>query len=743
MSKTSHVFIMNMYILGIIFAISTVGATEAHWNLEISGLSEISPIKSGSRVPITVTVSPDTSVSEVTVMCPSLGIITSDSDAPYEFIISFPEQGEGLYELTAFTVTGGEPLLLSKTIRIRLTRGLTPVELSGDPSEIAFLHQGQAFGLRVSATFFDGTRGDITSDPSTAYTSDNETAVTVNSRGIVLAKAPGAATITVRHQGLSLAIPVTVPNARRGDLNADGLVDQDDVNFLLSLPAGTVATGDFDARDLNRDGKIDSADAEVLSATCESRCILAERILRIGAVVNGASFHPEALAPGGLFTIFTSDLTDAEYTVDKLPLPVSLGGVSVRVNGAPVPLLYVGPTQVNAQLPYDTPVGEATISLLSTSAESLDGKVAVKPAGPGIFLWSEGRAVVQNQDYTLNTPSNPARPGGILIVYFTGQGVPDRPVASGTPSPTDPLARTVLPTAATIGGLPADVFYSGLAPGFAGLSQANIRVPNLPTGEFLIRLTIDGVISNEGKISVLADPKPPVPATEMEFLLIPSGEFWMGCSVGDTECRSDEHPRHLVRIAKPFELGKYEVTQSQWEAVMGANPSHFKGPHLPVDSVNWGDTQLFLDKLNARNDGYRYRLPTEAEWEYAARAGSASARDGDLNAIAWHGANSGGTTHPVGQKQPNAWGLNDMFGNVTEYCGDWYSATWYGDSPTEDPKGPSSGLGRVQRGGSWGDSGADNGAYWFRVSNRIWSDDSADGTSRSGNFGFRCVRERK
>ena len=711
--------------------------------LLIHGLTDNARVTAGSKVSVAVAVPPNLTVSEVTIISPSLGIILSDKDAPYEFIVPLPEHEEGLHELTAFAIEGGEPRLLWKTIHIRLTRGLMPLGLSCEPDDISFAYQGQAMTLRVTASYFDGTRGDITTDPLTAYTSDNETAVTVNSRGIVLAKAPGAATITVRHQGLSLAIPVTVPNARRGDLNADGLVDQDDVNLLLSIPAGTVATGDFDARDLNGDGKIDSADAEVLSATCEARCILAERILRIGAVVNGASFQPETLAAGGLFTIFTSDLADAEYTADELPLPLSLGGVTVKVNGAPVPLLYVGPTQVNAQLPYGTPVGEATISLLTENAESLDAKVAVKQAGPGIFLWSEGRAVVQNQDYTLNTPNNPALPGGILILYFTGQGVPDRPVASGAPAPANPLARTMLPTAATIGGLPADVLYSGLTPGFAGLSQANIRVPNLPSGEFLIGLTIDGVMSNEGKISILADPKPLVPSTEMEFLLIPSGEFWMGCSVGDTECRSDEHPRHLVRIAKPFELGKYEVTQSQWEAVMGANPSHFKGPHLPVDSVNWGDTQLFLDKLNARNDGYRYRLPTEAEWEYAARAGSASARDGDLNAIAWHGANSGGTTHPVGQKQPNAWGLNDMFGNVTEYCGDWYSATWYGDSPTEDPKGPSSGLGRVQRGGSWGDNGADNGSYWFRVSNRIWSDDSADGTSRSGNFGFRCVRERK
>src|SRR6185295_12837821 len=128
---------------------------------------------------------------------------------------------------------------------------------------------------------------------------------------------------------------------------------------------------------------------------------------------------------------------------------------------------------------------------------------------------------------------------------------------------------------------------------------------------------------------------------------------------------------HKVRITRQFEIGKYEVTQEQWQAVMGDNPSNFKGANLPVEKVSWNDAQDFLLKLNAR-DGYTYRLPTEAEWEYACRAGSMGDFAGELDDVAWYDKNSGSKTHPVGQKRPNVWGLYDMHGNVSEWCSDWY-----------------------------------------------------------------------
>jgi formylglycine-generating enzyme required for sulfatase activity len=195
---------------------------------------------------------------------------------------------------------------------------------------------------------------------------------------------------------------------------------------------------------------------------------------------------------------------------------------------------------------------------------------------------------------------------------------------------------------------------------------------------------------------------------KLELLLIPAGEFLMGSPDSDNEARDNEKPRHRVRIAKPFYLGKYLVTQEQWEAVMGNNPSNFKGPKNPVEQVSWDDCRPFFDKLNAKSGpgGGKFSLPTEAQWEYACRAGSTTRYcfgDGEsgLGEYAWYGANSGSRTHPVGEKKPNAWGLYDMHGNVWQWCADWYNAGYYKESPTDDPTGPATGSYRVFRGGSW------------------------------------------
>lgn len=187
----------------------------------------------------------------------------------------------------------------------------------------------------------------------------------------------------------------------------------------------------------------------------------------------------------------------------------------------------------------------------------------------------------------------------------------------------------------------------------------------------------------------------------MEFVKIPVGEFLMGCSKGDRDCQSEEKPEHKVKITNPFYMGKYEVTQGQWEKVMGSNPSHFKncGADCPVEQVSWEDVQEFIEILNSSGKE-TYRLPTEAEWEYAARAGTNTPRYGNLDAIAWYDKNSGGKTHPVGKKKPNAFGLYDMLGNVFEWTTDFFDENYYRSSPKLDPKGPESGSGRVLRGGT-------------------------------------------
>jgi formylglycine-generating enzyme required for sulfatase activity len=148
--------------------------------------------------------------------------------------------------------------------------------------------------------------------------------------------------------------------------------------------------------------------------------------------------------------------------------------------------------------------------------------------------------------------------------------------------------------------------------------------------------------------------------------------------------------------------------QGQWRQIMGSNPSYFSscGDNCPVEQVSWNDAQDFIRRLNSQS-GKRYRLPTEAEWEYAARSGGKSKKwagassESSLGDYAWYGSNSGGKTHPAGQKLPNGLGLHDMSGNVWEWCNDWYDGTYYNQSPRDNPGGPSSGSSRVLRGGSW------------------------------------------
>jgi formylglycine-generating enzyme required for sulfatase activity len=198
----------------------------------------------------------------------------------------------------------------------------------------------------------------------------------------------------------------------------------------------------------------------------------------------------------------------------------------------------------------------------------------------------------------------------------------------------------------------------------------------------------------------------------IDFVQIQPGEFMMGCSVGDIDCNADERPIHHVQITKPFQIGKFEVTQAQWQAVMGSNPSTIKGDTHPVETISKDEAHEFINRLNAKNDGFRYRLPTEAEWEYAARAGTNTSYTGKLDEIAWYNNNSEDETHPVGQKKPNAWGLYDMEGNVKEWVEDYYSANYYASSPAVDPTGPQGGGGRGGRfGGPRGFGGRRGGRF--------------------------------
>jgi len=270
------------------------------------------------------------------------------------------------------------------------------------------------------------------------------------------------------------------------------------------------------------------------------------------------------------------------------------------------------------------------------------------------------------------------------------------------------------------------------------------RVPKLPSARCLLRVTA------AARPTFIGD-----------MALIPAGTFRMGNITDHPDGFERERPVHEVTITRPFLMARTPVTQEQYEAVMGSNPSRFKGPDLPVERVTWYEAVEFCNEISRRKGldpcysgsgtsivcdftANGYRLPTEAEWEYACRAGTetdfytgnmthsgSSPLDPALGRAGWYGGNSGSTTHPVGEKEANAFGLNDMHGNVLEWCWDWYGSDYYAYSPAEDPRGPATGTRRVLRGGCWFDI-----ARYCRSANRF----SYYPDYRYYFYGFRLVR---
>jgi formylglycine-generating enzyme required for sulfatase activity len=241
--------------------------------------------------------------------------------------------------------------------------------------------------------------------------------------------------------------------------------------------------------------------------------------------------------------------------------------------------------------------------------------------------------------------------------------------------------------------------------------------------------------------ATLLDALPPLPQVRenpkdgLKYVWIPPGSFEMGCSRGDNVCFADEKPSHHVVLTKGFWLGQTEVTVGAFQRFAEATVRHL--PRAPKFDANWANDRFPIVNVNwsGARDYCKWaggRLPTEAEWEYAARGGSGEVRYGELGDIAWSNENSQGQAHEVAQKRANAFGLYDLLGNVGEWVNDWYEKTYYQNSPSQDPSGPTSGSTRVLRGGSW------NGSAWdLRVSGRYGSNPDL----ANDYVGFRCVGE--
>jgi uncharacterized protein (TIGR03437 family) len=581
----------------------------------------------------------------------------------------------------------------------------------------------------------------------------------------------------------------------------------------------------------------------------------ADPVINAGGLLEAAGYSAR-FTPGSILSLFGTNLATATSGASAVPLPTSLGGTSVLVNGQAAPLFFVSPTQINFQLPWET-AGQTQVSIAvgAGSVTSPAQSISLASSAPGLFATNSagtGQGAIQVANTvvfaapTASIPgaqTRPANRGEDLSIFCAGLGsVANRPLSGAAAPNAPPVATTTATPTVTLGGVQANVTFSGLAPGFVGLYQVNVRVPdNVPAGDSVpVVITAGGATSNAVTVAIQgpaglalqglalssnsvtagasvtgtvtisgADTKGGVvvalrssnaaaqvpaggsvtvpagqtsatftiitqavsaaqdvtltasyggvsriatltvnpaalqagtvrvnPQDGLNYAWIPAGTYTMGCSPGDTECSSDESPAHSVTISKGFWMGQSEVTVGAYKRfaqatgrTMGSGPpwdSAWKQDNLPMVYVTWDDARSYCTWAGGR-------LPTEAEWEYAARAGTqtkyySGADAALLGDYAWYSGNSGNVPNPVGQKKPNAWSLYDMLGNAYEWCQDWYGA--YPSQAVTDPQGASSGSYRILRGGAFNNA-------LLRLSDRNYF--LPDVMLNVG--GFRCVRE--
>ena len=408
-----------------------------------------------------------------------------------------------------------------------------------------------------------------------------------------------------------------------------------------------------------------------------------------------------------------SNLGGTQITINGTNLS---GTTAVKIGGVNCTSLQVlSPTVVKAVTPAGT-IGDAPISIVSSNATSL---------APTPFTY-----VLQS--ITSVSPNNGIYSGGTAIT-ITGTFLSGATIVKvgGVPATNVVAVNSTTVTAVTPAGSvgAASVEVTG-AKGTATATNAFLYIAIVvPTWATLLEAAPDPAVVTDANLraAIVASGfawRVRDNAANIEMLLVPGGTFMMGCSPGDAECGSDESPAHQVTLTNAFYMGKTEVTQAQWLAKMGSNPSAFDGqPNNPVEQVSWDTIQSF-------NSATGLRLPTEAEWEYACRAGTTTARYGVLEDIAWYYQNwTNFGTQPVATKLPNALGLYDTLGNVLEWCQDWYAP--YSAGSVTNPTGPTTGTDRLLRGGLWFFS-----SDYCRASGRI----SNTPDSFSIVFGFRAVR---
>jgi formylglycine-generating enzyme required for sulfatase activity len=489
------------------------------------------------------------------------------------------------------------------------------------------------------------------------------------------------------------------------------------VLIAAATAIATPALAQACSSDINGDGRVDGADlATVLSNWGACPATISSVSPAQGSVLGG--------------TVITLTGTGLAATS------------AVTVGGTPCTNITVlSPTQVRATTPPGT-AGDAPIAVTTPAGTSLASTPfiyvmqSVTSIVPASGSYTGGTAITISGQYLAGTTS--VSIGGVPATNVVA--VNSTTVTAVTPPGSVGAVDVVVTGAKGTVMVPGGFTYQSIiVPSWATLLEA-IPDPAVVTNPMLR----DAIIATGFAWRVRDN------GTNIEMVLIPPGTFNMGCSASNADgCNSDESPVHMVTLTNAFYLGRYEVTQAQWTTKMGSNPSYFQPPNTatadtnrPVERVSWNTVQSFLTATGLR-------LPTEAEWEYACRAGTTTAFHGFagysngtnddtlIGNIAWFSVNNGASgtatygTKAVGQKAANGFGLHDMSGNVWEWVNDWYSSSYYASSPSTNPPGPTSASYRVLRGGSWPDP-----TSTLRSSDRV---DVGPG-SEVGDIGFRVAR---
>lgn len=434
------------------------------------------------------------------------------------------------------------------------------------------------------------------------------------------------------------------------------------------------------------------------------------------------------------YVVFAVEPQSAVVTIGNTPYSLTEGSMMTVLESGTYNYV-VAAAGYHSQRGTFTVAGEKVEKIVSLKADA--AKVTLT-APNGADIWVNGSkkgsgswsGILTSGVYIFE-----ARKAGHRPATMSQKITSDNPTQSYTLPAPIPMVGTL-----TVGSTPlmADVTVDGKAVG-----RTPLDINDLLVGEHKVTVSKQGYAPYTKTITVAGNKTATITATltkggsntnigNIEMVYVSGGTFTMGgTSEQGEDAESYEKPTHSVTLSDYY-IGKYEVTQAQWRAVMGSNPSHFTGDNLPVEKVSWNDIQDFITKLNAQT-GKNYRLPTEAEWEYAARGGNKSkgykySGSNTIDDVAWYTDNSSSKTHPVGTKQPNELGIYDMSGNVFEWCQDWYGS--YSSSSQTNPTGPSRGSRPVLRGGSW---------YYFADYCRVSFRNYYTPDYRSNGNGFRLA----